>query len=308
MTTSDFAVARSQSLCCPVCDSQAGNLHLAREMMLGTGEAFPYWECTECGCVSLARAPREMGKYYPAGSYYSFQNGATTTARKLRNQLYLSPASFLVNWRRRTDLDVIRRVGLTKSMTLLDVGCGSGHLLADLRELGYNATGIDPFVTHDIHDRYGVRVERRSLCDVKAAYEVILFRHSLEHMQLDALRLARSHLRNHGLCVVCIPVIGWAWRHYQTSWAQLDPPRHLFLHSRKSFELLAAASGFRIESVIFDSSEFQFWASDCYQQNIPLVRANAPGFVDSLKMRRQAAALNRRGLGDSAQFYLRPVS
>ena len=92
-----------------------------------------------------------------------------------------------------------------------------------------------------------------------------------------------------------------------TDWAQLDPPRHLFLHSRKSFELLAAASGFRIESVIFDSSEFQFWASDCYQKNIPLVRANAPGFVDSLKMRRQAAALNRHGLGDSAQFYLRPV-
>lgn len=290
---------------CPVCNAQKGTIYQAREMMLGTNEVFPYRECEECGCLWLTESPTNPARYYPKGSYYSLQPNRSNTIRKLRNRIYLSSASFLVNWRQRTDLDVIRRVRLTKSMAMLDVGCGYGHLIGDLRELGYNARGIDPFVPDDIHDGFGVRVQRRTLDEVTERFDIILFRHSLEHMPIDALRLVLNCLKPDGMCVVCIPVIGWAWQHYRTSWAQLDPPRHLFLHSVKSFGVLAADCGFRIERVVFDSTEFQFWASDSYRDNIPLVRAAPPGALAKFRMRRRAAFLNRRGLGDTAQFYLR---
>lgn len=291
---------------CPVCNSPAGRLHQAREMMLGTRDVFPYWECAECGCLSLAAPPADMGAYYPR-DYYSLQERRPSRLRALRDRLYLSPFGFLVNWRRRTDLDAIRRSNLNRGQTLLDVGCGGGTLLADLRELGYNACGVDPFVSADVHDRFGLRVERKTLTEVTERYDVVLFRHSLEHMPIGTLALARERVKPGGMCVVCIPVVGWAWQNYGTDWSQLDAPRHLFLHSRKSFEMLAEKSGFRVESVVFDSNEFQFWASESYRRDVPLAQAAQPSSAETKAMRRSAAALNRRGHGDTAQFYLRPV-
>ena len=173
-----------------------------------------------------------------------------------------------------------------------------------MRELGYQAKGIDPFVPHDIHDRFGVRVERKTLEQVSDTYDVLLFRHSLEHMPIDTLRVAHRRLNPNGVCVVCIPIVGWAWRHYKTNWVQLDAPRHLFLHSRESFTRLAQDSGFQLKHVVFDSNEFQFWASEAYKNNVPLVRATPPSFGASIRMRQRARFLNRRGLGDTAQFYM----
>jgi hypothetical protein len=299
---------------CAVCQSEEGNVHHVREMMLGMAVVFPYWECRQCGCFSLASVPDDLGRYYPS-SYYSFQEAQEEISavarlrgilRKLRDHAALSPVFFPLARPRRTDLDVIRRVHLTKSETLLDVGCGGGYLVRDLRVYGYNAVGIDPFVPEDLIDRSGICVQRKMLSDVDGNYDVILFRHSLEHMPINALRLARSRIKDEGVCIVCLPIIGWAWRHYGTDWAQLDAPRHLFIHTRKSFEILAHNSGFRIERVVFDSNEFQFWASEAYGKNIPLKDAAPPNRLQTLGLRIRATWLNRRGTGDAAQFYLRP--
>ena len=289
---------------CQVCESQAGYPHIVKEMMLGTGDEFLYWECAECGCLSLTTIPECLERYYP-DNYYSLKPRVPKLTRKLRDAIYLSRLSFLVNWRSRSDLDVIRRVGLTKEMRLLDVGCGSGCLLSDLRELGYNARGVDPFVPGDLSDRFGVKVACGSLKDVTGKYDVILFRHSLEHMPIDMLGLAAGHLTAGGTCVVCIPLLGWAWTSYSSHWAQLDAPRHFFLHTRKSFTALANKSGFQVERVIYDSNEFQFWASESYQHGIPLHEIATPSWTQRRRMRKLAASLNSQEQGDTAQFYLR---
>jgi len=291
---------------CQVCQSEIGTLHLVREMMLGTRDKFLYYECSECGCLSLAEVPANLDSYYPKNEYLDNVR-PLSLPRKIKNKLYLSRFSFLVNWRKRSDLDVIRRVKLKKDMPFLEVGCTPGSLLTDLRELGYDAHGVNPFVETDVEDRFGVRVERKTLAEVKGQFDVILFRHSLEHMPIHMLQLAREHIKMGGFCVVCIPLLGWAWHAYETDWAELDAPRHFFVHSRKSFSLLAEKSGFRIEQVIFDSTESQFWTSDSYQRDVPLSEMPKPKRSQRSRMLRLAEALNLSNQGDSAQFYLKPA-
>lgn len=289
---------------CRICGGQVGSPHIAREMMLGTREEFLYWECADCGCLSLIDLPDDFGQYYPKG-YYSFKGGSPKALKKLRDTVYLSSFSFLVNWHPRTDLDVIRRVNLRKDMCLLDVGCGSGYLLGDLRSMGYNARGVDPHIEQDVCDSLGTRVEKKTLGEVRDKFDVILFRHSLEHMLPDMLALAAERLKDSGVCVVCIPLLGWAWEHYGCHWVQLDAPRHLFLHTRKSFTILAENSGFTIDRVVYDSTDFQFWGSEAYLRDTPLSQESRPTYPKRFKMQRRAALLNAKGHGDTAQFYLR---
>lgn len=296
--------APTHNIFCQVCNGVRGTPHTAKEMMLGTKEEFIYWECLGCGCLALVDIPDDLGRYYPKG-YYSFIPGPSKKLKKLKDSIYLSPFSFCVNWRRRTDLDVIRRVNLQKDMSLLDVGCGAGHLISSLRNLGYNARGIDPHIDHDVRDHLGTKVEKKTLPEIEEKFDVILFRHSLEHMSLDMLRIASERLKEFGTCVVCIPLVGWAWGHYACHWAQLDAPRHLFLHTRESFTILARNSGFTVADVVYDSNEFQFWASKSYLDGIPLSKATKPSYFQRFQLRRRAAALNALGEGDTAQFYLK---
>jgi SAM-dependent methyltransferase len=290
---------------CEICNSNGGKIHHVREMMFGGGDEFEYLECPNCGCLSLVDVPADLSKYYPEG-YYSMVQGNPSVVRKLRNYIYLSPLSFLVNWRARLDLDVIRRCKLRKDQALLDVGCGAGLLLEDLRELGYHAEGVDPFVAADIKDRFGIRVFKKCLDDVTETYDVIIFRHSLEHMprQLEVLRSARKRLRPGGTCVICIPIVGWAWREYGANWSQLDAPRHLFLHTVESFKVVAEKAGLRLDRVIYDSNDFQFWSSDLYREGKKLQGCIPPGWFKRMQLRRRARALNRARDGDTVQLYL----
>jgi hypothetical protein len=94
---------------------------------------------------------------------------------------------------------------------------------------------------------------------------------------------------------------------------QLDAPRHLFIHSVKSMETLAAQAGLRVAEVAWDSTEFQFWGSEQYLRDIPL-RADASYATRPEKsifsarqiadFRTKAAELNALGRGDQAAFFL----
>lgn len=295
-----------QSALCRVCDSEVGVLHRVREMALGTRDEFLYFECSQCGCLSLTEIPIDLDSYYPPSSHTT-RHPIVSKARYLRNAVYLSPLSFLVNWKKYHDLDLIRNAHLDKGRSLLDVDCGMGNLIGDLRELGFDAHGIDPYIRTEVKDKFGVRVERKALADVDRTYDVILFRNSLEHMPIQTLQQAREKMMCNGVCIARIPLMGWAWRTYTTDWVQLNAPRHLFIHSTKSFAMLAEKSGFRIEKIIFDSNEFQFWVSDWYQQGVPLAKIMKPTRSQRKRMLRIARSLNLKQEGDCAQFYLKAI-
>jgi SAM-dependent methyltransferase len=314
---------------CEICQNAAGNkIHLAREMMLGFRDVFQYLECDACGCLQLLDAPDDMGRYYPS-NYNAFRPNEelplAAIVPRLRNYFRKRRNQGVFNRRTRFDrllarryvylqLEAFTRLSVAPQARILDVGCASGWLLLDLKELGYqNLCGVDRFIPRSIDYPNGVRVVKGGLEEFSGTtWDLIMFHHSFEHMAnpLSVLRLAAELLAPGGSCLIRIPIVAWAWRHYGVHWGQLDAPRHLFLHSEKSFRLIAASVGLEVRAVNYDSNEFQFWVSELYSRDISLASlpemVPPPSFSRSRlrRFRSQAAKLNASSKGDSAVFHL----
>jgi len=290
--------------------------------MTGTGEIFRYWGCSSCGCLQLIDPPEDLSRYYGAG-YYSFARPSVWSQRFRRawlrgvltgNSLYGSVLRRLLgqpSW-----LPWIEEARISPEARILDVGSGGGRRLVDMATAGFaNVTGLDPYVKGDPELPSGVQLLTSQLEEVTGEFDLIMFNHSLEHMAdpVAALRAAVRLLTEDGVILVRVPLVSLAWDVYGDSWVQLDPPRHLYLHTEKSIATAATAAGLRVTKVVFDSNEFQFWGSELYERGVPLTampwhRRELP--LRALRwrdrhLRRAARSLNQDQLGDQAAFYLK---
>jgi hypothetical protein len=302
---------------CEFCASSGFISHRVREMMLGLREEFEYVECKSCGCLRIASIPDDLAKYYPSDSYYSYrapQNLRTRLGRlRLRFAVNNPWISQKMGWSSRLNtLSRIQMFGLDRNMRILDVGSGEASFVRDLRAAGFTgALGLDPYIEQDIHDKNGLVVKKAFLSEIGGGWDQIMFHHSLEHIadQTGTLKIARAKLSSKGTCLVRIPLVNWAWKKYGKDWVQLDPPRHLCVHTEKSFRLATAHAGFNVARVVYDSWELQFWGSELYQKNIPLQigQAELAQHFSSAHLddfRRRADELNKQQLGDQAMFFL----
>jgi len=292
---------------CSACYESVGREHHFREMMVGTRKEFAYWECRACGCLQIMSVPEDLSGYYPS-NYYTFSRHATPWKRWYYRAYFTFPRLMKTLRRCSPEFSSLIACKFKPGTRILDVGCGGGELVGILRLLGFEAIGIDrysevgtPFVQHVSFD------------EVHGDWDTIMFHHSLEHMMnhAEVLRCARRKLRAGGLCLVRIPLATWAWEHYGRNWVQLDAPRHFIIHTPKSFKLTAAAAGFRIEQILFDSNEFQFYGSELYQRDVPLLGGGGKSAFSRKELRRfraQAEDLNRRQAGDQAAFFLRATA
>lgn len=298
---------------CAICDSNQGSLHSLREMMFGTRDEFEYWECSSCGCIQITSVPGQMAGYYPE-QYYSFAMDLKPADRWLYRAYFRYPSLGTVLRHARRNpyfadqkFQAVAQARRTPGAKILDVGCGAGQLVTILRAVGYDAHGIDAFAKDETEF-----IRRSTLDHQSGGWDMIMFHHSLEHMQdhIGELSSARAKLSPNGVCLVRIPVATWAWKHYGTNWVQLDAPRHFVIHTPKSFHLAAERSGFEVANAVYDSTIFQFCGSEIYQKGLPLKAMEserASWSKDRLReLTAKAEHLNRLQLGDQASFYLRP--
>ncbi len=250
--------------------------HLVRETRLRTGESFLYGECKSCGSLGINDVPEDLAKYYDPLTYYSFGGSSERWNRPyFRNPISRRIARYNTAVYLRTGhglgLPYARLAGLRPNDRILDIGCGDGARLFVLHVLGYrHLCGIDPFLDQDRELVPGVPLLRLSHSDAQGAYDWVMMHHSLEHTPdpHEVLASVRRLLSPTGRALIRMPFMGsHAWRKYGTNWVQIDAPRHLHLYTLAGFRRLAENSGFTIERVFFDSTHFQFWASELVARN-----------------------------------------
>lgn len=310
------------SFACRVCGHQGDALSWpAQERMLGLGHAFTYRACAACGCLQIDRVPDDLAPYYR--DYYSNVAPRGLRARLVRWRDLAEAGSghwlgaLLARRWPQQSLRLLRPLLRDRRQHVLDIGCGEGSFLRLLQAMGFrHLTGIDPYTEAPTASGSTPHIVRGQLDELDGSFDLVFLHHTLEHMpdQVAALRAVRARLRPGALGVVRVPVVdGWAWRHYGPEWVQLDAPRHLYLHSRASLDLVARQAGLVPAGWAFDSTAFQFWGSEQYRLGHALAPPGSAGLhpkaglFDDAQLRaweRAAHRLNEWSLGDQVMVVL----
>lgn len=270
---------------CRICSNILNNsVFKAREMMYGMRDVFEYFSCSSCGCIQIKDYPEDIARYYPA-DYYSYAMPKQGDGNFLIRYFRRKRAQYCISGRgivglltekiigRPLMFDLLRWCGVDFSSSVLDVGSGAGSLLFDLKKLGFRRlAGIDPYVNEGISYKNGIEIIRGKVSELRTAYDLIILKDSLEHMPNQHVVLEHvGRLLNPGCCALIImPVVGYAWRAYGPNWVGLDAPRHFYIHSVRSMEILSEKSGLEIIHTVYDSNEDQFIGSEQYAKDISM--------------------------------------
>ena len=309
---------------CRICNSSGDfGIITAREMMFGSRETFDYFRCDFCECLQIDLYPESIDKHYPS-DYYSLANTIPSDSPLLRflvgqRDMFAATGKGVVGrllyWvKSKEEIRNVSSALRNKNLRILDVGSGGGGFLRQLRNAGFkNLTGIDPLLSEDqiVDDHLVIR--KQSIFEHAGEYDSIFFNHSFEHMprQSEVIKSASELLVKGGKLVIRIPLSSsFAYQKYGRDWVQLDAPRHFYLHSLKSIGILISSAGLEMETVKFDSFDFQFWGSELYQRDVALLEGQASfdsqrsNFTESeLKMfSEEARRVNSEGIGDQAIF------
>jgi 2-polyprenyl-3-methyl-5-hydroxy-6-metoxy-1,4-benzoquinol methylase len=203
---------------------------------------------------------------------------------------------------------------------LLDVGCGSGDLLAGVASLlGATATGLDVSEPALERARRGfpahtwVRAAAEPEALPREAFDAATLIHVLEHSPMPVALLAtlRSWLRPDGILVVEVPNGEFYFSRFYSIFLESPKPQigavlrslgrrvpftargfypyHLSLFGPDSLRAMAEKAGFEVLSVEMSTCRLQWWLKENRRR-----REWSRYFINKIKL-----ALARRGLGDN---------
>jgi 2-polyprenyl-3-methyl-5-hydroxy-6-metoxy-1,4-benzoquinol methylase len=279
--TSPRAPIRSRRMpACPLCGSAGVPLYRGLRDRFAPGpEEWSLNRCPDHECALLWLDPmpleEDIGHAYHEGYYTHADEDPVLTwyrrgfrwlkqgylasrygyrvERTSAHQRLLGLAIWLLP-RRRADVDVsVMHLSFLPGGRLLEVGCGGGILLKNLRDLGWAAEGVDfdPTAVANARDK-GLTVHLGHLASQgfpDSHFDAIVMSHVIEHVHDPGglLRECRRLLHPEGTLVILTPnADGLAHRVFSADCFTLEPPRHLQIFRPSNLRNLLEEAGFSV--------------------------------------------------------------
>jgi SAM-dependent methyltransferase len=155
--------------------------------------------------------------------------------------------------RRRILYDVLTHLKLPQAPTIYDLGCGTGHNLIMLQELG-EATGIDMSpdalaYCRELGCRSTLEGSLYDLPVADGAADVVVASDILEHLDDDAKGAAEIHRvlkgDGRGVAVITVPAFQWLWG------TQDDVSHHKRRYTQGELKALLEGAGLTVEKLTY---------------------------------------------------------
>lgn len=277
---------------CPLCGADRAVPQVqTTDLIYGTPGQFTFVRCVACDLIyqNPRPTPDEMRAHYPDLDYHAFRESGRLIGRVRR-------------WLRRSEARALL-VGLPHGANVLEIGAGTGDLLAALSEAGAAAVGYEPnaaavavAITRAqgrglaISDDLAAALER-------APFDAVLMHYSLEHVHdlRGTLQTVCRVLKPGGRAVFWVPnAASWEARLFGKLWRGLDAPRHLQIFTPQTMRRALSDAGLMAQSI--------------QHLGVPNDWAGSAGFWLRTRFRRTHRAAGSSGLHPLALAMWLPIS
>ena len=273
---------------CPWCGNPTEKSYIRLKDYFLSQEDFEVFECEHCHLLFTdpRPTPDKIGAYYQSDEYYSHQQNN----QGLIPRIYEFVKSF--NVKRKVNLALTH----LPQGKLLDIGCGVGDFLLQVKHNGWTVAGIEPSddAKNIAQQRLGFRPmdpsESANLED--GSFDVITLWHVLEH--IDDLKSQISELsrllKPGGRLVIALPNFqSFDSQYYKDKWAAWDVPRHLNHFSQDTLRSILVDSGFQYfdtQKLVWDAYYISYLSEKYEHHSLPLLRGFWTGLKSNCKARR----------------------
>lgn len=172
---------------------------------------------------------------------------------------------------------------IQNSQVIIEVGCGPGNFLTEVKNHGCDAWGIE-YNLDAIHSarKNGLNVihisEEKLLC--KASFDLAFSFHVLEHIEnpVDFVIGLKSWVKNGGKICISVPNQDGPLRYIDPCIMNM-PPHHATRWHKKTFEVLAQKLDLQIEKISFEPLSINdhyyythYWINSIIKGNTPIKR------------------------------------
>jgi SAM-dependent methyltransferase len=230
---------------CPICQSQSSRLLHHQKFVLAPGhplpDAYDVVLCPNCdfAFANTSTLQSDYDLYY--GQLSKYDDAALSTGG--------GATVFDAERLRETARDIAAKLN-SSAASILDIGCATGGLLHEIRQLGFeNVRGLDPSPQSRLYARehFDIAVEIGGIFQHPeiGEFDCVILSHVLEHVRdlREAINTVRVLVKPNGLLYIEVPD---ATRYQECLIAPFQDfnVEHINHFSPKSLNALAASSGF----------------------------------------------------------------
>ncbi len=215
---------------------------------------YDVFECTVCGLLFLNPmiGERELMSMYREDSYYAYEalepERSDSTLRAIARSILLGSGPNDPKF----DLSVSRR--------MLDIGCGSGAKLREMKRKGWDVAGVEISAKAcAIANRHRLSVSHGTLAEIgfsSESFDYVRSNHSFEHLVNPRETLKEIHriCKPDALILLGVPnTDSFAFKVFGKYWYFLGVPFHPFNYNCYNLRLLLEECGFEIVRIRYNS-------------------------------------------------------